>query len=127
MDLSLYLARAWGLGLVLLSLALLFNLERYLHMIRQVEGDDLTILVAGSVALILGVVQVAGYNVWTLDYRGLLTLLGWVSLVKGIAILFVPGYLARFATIVAQRNRYGAVAVIFLLIGIYLLYVGLTG
>ena len=127
MDLSLYLARAWGLGLILLSLGILLNLERYLHMIRQVEGDDLMILLAGSFALILGVVQVAGYNVWTLDYRGLITLLGWITLVKGVAIIFIPGYMARFATIIAQQNRYRALAVLSLLIGVYLLFVGLTG
>ena len=40
-------------------------------------------LIAGVFALVMGVVQVVGYNSWTFDYRGLITLLGWVALLKG--------------------------------------------
>jgi hypothetical protein len=127
MELSLYLARAWGLFTVLLALGLLFNRANYLHMIRQLKPDDISILIAGVFALFLGTIQVVGYNSWTLDYRGLVTLLGWISLIKGTAILFIPSYMERFARVVTWGNWYMAAVVIFLVIGAYLLYVGLAG
>ena len=127
MELSLYLARAWGLFTVLICLGLLLNRENYMHMIRQLKPDDISILIAGVFALVLGVVQVVGYNSWTLDYRGLVTLFGWIALLKGIAIIFIPKYTERFAKVVTWGNWYLPAVVIFLLMGVYLLYVGVTG
>ena len=86
-ELSLYLARAWGLFSVLVSLGLLLNRANYLHMVNTLKPDDISVLIAGVFALVMGVVQVVGYNSWTFDYRGLITLLGWVALLKGVAIL----------------------------------------
>jgi hypothetical protein len=126
-ELSLYLARAWGLFSVLVSLGLLINRENYRHMVTTLKSDDISVLIAGVFALVMGVVQVVGYNSWTLDYRGLITLLGWVALLKGIAILFVPGYMERFARAVAWGTWYLAALVVFLVLGAYLLYVGITG
>ena len=37
MELSLYLARAWGLFSVLVSLGLLLNRENYLHMVNTLK------------------------------------------------------------------------------------------
>src|SRR3954469_25326940 len=100
-ELSLYLARAWGLFSVLVPLGLLLNRQNYLQMVNTLKPDDFSVLIAGVFALVMGVVQVVGYNSWTFDYRGLITLLGWVALLKGIAILFVPGYMGRFARAIA--------------------------
>ena len=73
-------------------------------MVNTLKPDDISVLIAGVFALVMGVVQVVGYNSWTFDYRGLITLLGWVALLKGIAILFVPGYMERFARAIAWGN-----------------------
>ena len=97
-------------------------------MVNTLKPDDISVLIAGVFALVLGVVQVVGYNSWTFDYRGLVTLFGWAALLKGIAILFVPRYMERFANVVAWGN--GGIElclVVFLVIGGYLLYVGVTG
>jgi hypothetical protein len=96
-------------------------------MLTQLQSDDLSILIAGVFALGIGSALVVGYNSWTLDYRGLVTLLGWVSLIKGIAIIFVPGYLERFAKLITMGNWYRIALVIVLIVGVYLLYMGLTG
>ncbi len=96
-------------------------------MITQLQADNISILIAGVLALGIGSAQVVGYNSWTPDYRGLITLLGWVSLIKGIAIIFIPGYLEEFAKIIAKGRWYMIALAILLIIGVYLLYMGLTG
>jgi hypothetical protein len=128
MELSLYLARAWGLFCVLLSVGLILNRRRLVQQIKSVSEDYPIALIAGVVALILGAAQITGYNSWTLDYRGLITLLGWLSLVKGAAIIsFRSAYLARFSRFLAEGHWYSIALVAVLILGVYLLYVGIAG
>jgi hypothetical protein len=124
MELSLFLARAWGLFSVITSAGLLLNKGIFISMMEHLQTDAVGILIAGVVALGIGVSQVVGFNSWTVDYRGLVTLFGWVSLLKGIAIISVPGYMARFAQVFIKESWYTAALVVFFIMGAYLCYAG---
>jgi hypothetical protein len=128
MDSWLYLARAWGLFSVLISAALLLNRRRLVSQIKAFSDEYPIILIAGVIALGIGALQVTGRNSWTLDYRGLITLFGWLSLLKGIGITFVPTrYLALSARLLGMGSWYTFALASLLLIGMCLLYVGITG
>jgi len=124
MKLSVYLARVWGLGSVLVCAGLLLNQGTFISMMEHLQADSIGILIAGILALGIGVAQVVGFNSWTVDYRGLITLLGWVSLLKGIAIIFVPGYLTQFAQVFIRETWYMTLVALFLILGAYLCYAG---
>ena len=124
MGLSLFLARAWGLFSVITSAGLLVNKGNFISMMEHLQTDTVGILIAGVIALGIGVAQVVGFNSWTVDYRGLVTFFGWASLLKGIAIIFVPGYMARFAQVFTKESWYTAALVIFFIMGACLCYTG---
>ena len=44
-------------------------------MIKSFQADALSILLAGVFALGLGVSQVVGYDSWTFDWKGIITLI----------------------------------------------------
>ena len=88
-DLGLGLARFWGILIAVLSLAMLAN-RKMLEGMKQSKQDYALIFVLGLIALIAGALQVSFYNVWELNYRGLVTLMGWVTLVRAALRLFVP-------------------------------------
>ena len=124
MELSLFLARAWGLFSVLICTGMLLNKNSFIDMMEHLQVDSIGILIAGVFALSLGVAQVVGFNSWTADYRGLVTLFGWVSLLKGIAIIFAPGYMERFAQVFTRETWYITSLALFFIMGAYLCYVG---
>lgn len=124
MELSVYLARVWGLGSVLTCAGLLLNQSGFINMMEHLQADNISILIAGIVALGIGIAQVAGFNSWTADYRGVVTFLGWVSLLKGIAIIFVSGYMAAFAHVVIKEAWYMTLVGLWLIVGAYLCYAG---
>lgn len=124
MELSLYLARAWGLFSILTGAGLLMNEKSFMSMMEHLQTDSVGMLIAGVIALGLGVAQVAGFNSWTLDYRGLVTLFGWASLLKGIAIIFVPGYIMRFAQVSTVGTWYMTSLALLFIVGAYLCYAG---
>ena len=124
MELSVYLARVWGLGSVLTCAGLLLNQTSFISMMEHLQADSMSILIAGILALGIGVAQVAGFNSWTADYRGLITFFGWVSLLKGIAIIFVPGYMVAFAHAFMKEGWYMTLLGLWLIVGVYLCYAG---
>lgn len=126
MELSLYLAKAWGLAGVLLCIGLLLNKKQIISIIKYFEGDALSGLLAGIVTLGIGVAQVVGYESWTFDWQVLITLYGWIALLKGVAILFIPGYLEKFARIFAKEGLFTTAFIIFFILSAYLFYMGFT-
>lgn len=126
MDLALYLAKVWGLSSVLLCIGLLINKKQLIAIIKHFDGDALSGFLAGVVTLAIGVAQIVGYESWTFDWKGLITLFGWMALFKGVAILFIPGYLEKFAKVFAKEGWYSITFVLFLILSAYLLYVGFT-
>ena len=126
MDLSLYLAKIWGLSGILLCISLLLNKKQLITIIKKFEGNTLSGILAGVVTLGIGVAQVVGYESWTLDWRGLVTLYGWIAFLKGVAILFIPRYLEQFAKVFAKEDWYTLAFLIFLILSAYLLFMGFT-
>ena len=45
---------------------------------------------AGLIALVAGLALVLTHNVWTADWRVLITLVGWIALAKGLTLLMLP-------------------------------------
>lgn len=118
---SLALARVWGIFLFLVCFSLLLNRHRFVPAVKKM--DTTSVFIIGFILLIIGSVQVVGYEHWTLDWAGLLTVLGWATLLKGIAFLFVPGYSDKMIKFAVKENLYNVSTFIGMIIGIYLLSV----
>lgn len=124
MDASLVLARFWGIILVVLCGSFLVNARFYVRLVKAF-GDESVRFTYFLVVLIIGAVCVAVLNEWSRDYRGLITLLGWGSLLKGIFGIIFPATSRR---IIERVNLTPALlypsAVVFIGVGGYLLFVG---
>ena len=123
MQLSIFLAKVWGIFLVILCLSVLLNRERFLRVAKRAVNET-SIFVSGMIALMIGIPHILIHNIWTPDWRGLITFLGWITVVKGIVRLFFPEKLLNFV----QKGSYKSVFIygvsILLLLGLYLTYIG---
>lgn len=124
MDVSLFLAKVWGLSIAIICLGLLVNRKYFTLTYKKLEHDDTVLLLAGIVILTVGVSQVIGYEVWQANYKGLLTILGWATLIKGALILLAPGYTEKMVKLSVKNNKLSLFFTIGLLLGLYLLIVG---
>lgn len=122
MDIGLYLARAWGLYMVLSCLILISNKKSIFALLKKMQYD-LTILFTGAFVLVIGVLQVVTYNDWSVSWRGLITLLGWITVIKGLLLMY-PGYVDKFGKLAIKENKFTVTFLIGIIIGAYLLYVG---
>jgi hypothetical protein len=125
MNITLVLARFWGVILVVLCGSLLVHAKFYFRLVKAFQDESVRFLYF-FVVLVIGAVCVAVHNEWEPNVRGLITLLGWGSLLKGI---FGVAFPETYNKIIIDRiNLTPALlyssAVIFLGIGCILLFVG---
>jgi hypothetical protein len=78
--------------------------------------------------LLIGAVNVSVMNQWTWDQKGLITLLGWGSLFKGLFGILLPDLSNK---LIQKVNLSSMViypsALIMLVVGCYLLFCGVVG
>jgi len=58
---------------------------KFLGKTIQRTEDQMFVISTGYVSMLLGLATVILHNVWTLDWRTVITILGWSTLLKGIA------------------------------------------
>jgi hypothetical protein len=121
---TIYLGRLIGLYCVLLALAMVSHKQATVETIIALMHDAPVLLFASIVAMAAGLAIVLGHNVWS---GGMLpvvvTLVGWISLIKGVILLFLPpaGALAYFEALRYGQFFYAYMSVT-LIIGIYLTF-----
>jgi hypothetical protein len=122
MTISNYLGQLWGITIVVVSFSLLLNPDRLEKLVREMENEA-AMFFWGITTLIIGVAMVLAHNIWVLDWRLSLTLIGWLSILKGLNILFLPKPMKnRWAN---TKNKYWRLIFLFLLIlGLTLIYFG---
>jgi|SRR6185503_7595551 len=125
MDSSIFLAQAWGLYLVVVSSALLIN-RNNLRLIFHSYQNEETPFFSGFIVLAVGIVMILAHSVWTADWRGVLTVLGWVVFIKGLVRLIWPALVV--STTKQLKNSHALTGVLFftLLLGVYLVLSSLT-
>lgn len=89
MDKSIFLAEFWGWYLIIFFFILVLNTKRIKQMLDFVK-DEKWLLFMSIVAIILGLLSVIYHNIWTNDWRIIITLFGWIALFKGIFFFAFP-------------------------------------
>lgn len=82
MNAAVFLAQFWGLSFFILGVLFLLRREVILGYMKSVVSEPGIILIAGYASLSIGLGSILVHNVWSLDWRGIVTLIGWLSLVK---------------------------------------------
>lgn len=125
MALSIFLAKAIGIYYIIVSLAFLINKTRLRGLIIDTMNNAAFLLLSGFMALIIGILLVVSHNLWVKDWRVIITIIGWLALLKGITIIFSPASLVNLSNKWMQNEAaYYPTFLFVLLIGILLLYFG---
>jgi hypothetical protein len=123
---SVFLAKVIGLFFISMAASLVLNRTSMLAALGVTVRQPEILLTYSIVFLLAGLAMVIGHNVWSGPPAAIIvTLVGWVVLVKSLLLLFAPspvmmGFygLARFSDL---SSVYAAVIAV---IGLYLAYSG---
>jgi uncharacterized membrane protein len=124
---TIFLARLLGLYFVLEGLAMVSHGQATVETMKALLQNPPILFLGGAIALGIGLAMVLGHNVWSGGALPVVvTLVGWISLIKGLLILFLPQ--EAVSGLFLQRLHYEQFfyyyCALALLLGLYLTYGG---
>lgn len=126
MMLSLFLAKVIGLVLMLVAAALFFN-KKNVELLFKIYSHTEAVFITGIIEAFLGLALIINHNIWTWDFRGVITVIGWMLLLRGLGRTFFPkkviNWLQKFKKMKAVMTP---LLLIVFLVGAYLAYMGFT-
>ena len=84
----MYPGRFWGSLFIILGLSSV--LAKFLGRVIEYTEDRTITVSTGYITFLLGLITVTLHNVWVPDWRVAVTILGWVTLLKGIEKIALP-------------------------------------
>ena len=124
MDISILLARVIGLFVVISTLAILMRYKHFVLIEKEAAKNLVLVHLSGFSILILGILLVVNHNIWVLDWRGIITIISWMVLLKGILRGFYPELVMKIINKKAHNKLFILAEVFVFLIGLYLIYKG---
>ena len=121
MTTSKKIAGLIGPTLVVMAAAMLMNLSSFPALAEQISRDPALILVSGVLLLVAGLAIAREHNRWTSGWPVLVTALGWLAILGGLARMLFPFQLAAIAGGLGQGTGFVIVgAVVLLVVGGFL-------
>ena len=121
MQTTVFLAQFWGSLFMILG-ALSAGAKLLNRVINYTEDKTITIA-TGYITMLLGLATVVAHNVWVWDWPVAITILGWVTLLKGIEKVAFPQRINKMAQFFKPNSAVWGIVIF--LIGAFFFWIGL--
>lgn len=122
MDASIFLARVYGLYLMIMAVLLLVKSDYCMQIIRDLFQKQTLVFAVGWNTLILGILVVIGHNIWEFSWKTTITVLGYLTLLKGVALLYLPELMKRY-NFSSSTGKHRFIYGILFLLGVFLFFI----
>lgn len=120
-DITTFFAKLWGAFFVVFGC--LFFVTRQLGRTIEMTEDKAFVISTGYITFLMGLVTVLLHNIWVWDWPVIITILGWSTLMKGIAKIGWPEKIHQQAQ--RFKKGQGLSAAFLLALGSWLLWMGM--
>ncbi len=124
METSIFLAKVIGLVSVISTSSVLIRYKESPALEEEAIRNPAVAYLGGFAFLILGVLLVVSHSVWESDWRLVITILGWLVLLKGAGRIFFPNAVRRMIEKKKDNRGFLVGELVMFVVGLYLLYCG---
>jgi hypothetical protein len=117
MELSILVARILALTYISTGIAVLSGKIDFHKMMEDFEKSAGLTYVSGFFTLVVGMILVTYHNIWPRDWRIIVTIVGWLTLFKGIRFIAFPQSVKLFKGLFTNTKAWGV-----MLMGLGLLF-----
>jgi len=107
MELSLFVAKILCLMYLSVAIGIFSSGLKYESIIESFDKSPGLTYVTGLFTLILGMLIVHYHNTWSSDWTVLITLIGWIGIVKGILLMAFPQSIGYFRGMFKLTKAWG--------------------
>jgi uncharacterized protein YjeT (DUF2065 family) len=118
-----FIAELWGFGLVAFGFSLLINPKTANELFKSIE-NDLTLFYMGIITLILGVATLLNYDVWSNGWGSIITIIGWLAVIKGIFLSFFPSAAKKLYGKMGKKSFMPYMYCFVVILGLFLVCMG---
>jgi hypothetical protein len=123
MELSLFLAKLLGLYLLIFAAVWLLRRNQVESAIHDLFNSPGTLALSGLINLIFGLAIAIAHPLWKLNWQGLITLIAYLAIIKGIMRLGFQEQVKKNAQIFLKKG-FGILLAVMAILGAYLFYAG---
>lgn len=125
MELSKFLAKVIGIYMLIVGIAMLKDMPLFMTHLSSLIHDSPLMFVLGFIVLILGLLMVLSHNRWKKKWPVIVTIISWIVLIKGAAILLFPQWIALLSVQFMENPQAAYLsAAITVIVGAVLCYFG---
>ncbi|MGD1003782.1 MAG: hypothetical protein ABR884_04425 [Minisyncoccia bacterium] len=119
---TIAIAQVLGIFFVIAGISMVANGKATAAAVEESVQNKGMMFMWGILALLIGAVIVVFNNVWTSGLALLVTILGWLALIKGMFILLLPGAAASLYKKCGKSGLLVVAGVVMVVLGLILLY-----
>lgn len=125
MDLSIFLAKLFGIYFILLAIIYIFKKNEVRDLIKGIRDNRVMISFIGYLQIIAGLAIIITHNIFSLDFRGVITIFGYWLIVEGILYIVLPKKtLRKIINTFSNTFWYAGGSIIAIILGVYLVLNG---
>ena len=125
MSTSVFLARLIGPVMLVVGLAVFANPRGFREMAEEFLASRALMFLSGFLIMPAGLAIMLTHNVWTADWRVLITLLGWLTAIGGALRLFGPQFVVKAGHAMLSKPYFTSVAAtIWVVLGLLFCFFG---
>jgi hypothetical protein len=127
MPLTSYIAQLFGIYIALMGIVMLVKREAMLQIMTDIVDQRPLIFILAMFRGLIGLAIVLAHNNWSGPLTIIVTLIGWITFLRGIALLLLPADAERKVLGLFKREAtyYGA-SIVAIALGLGLSYAGFT-
>src|SRR3972149_2382108 len=103
MQTSIFLAKLLGPVFLLIGLGMLANRQAYRAMAEELLRSPPLVYISGVMAFLGGLAIVLTHNVWAPRWYVIITLIGWLGLLRGAMRILLPQQSMAIAAKMVER------------------------
>ena len=128
MTVSIFVAKILGPVFIVVATAMILNKGLIQKLMEDFCKNSALLYFGGVSSLIFGLVIVIMHNVWAWNWTVIITIFGWMGILKGIWLIVFPNTINKFMEGYNSNKLFIKVHSVFaLLCGMFLTYVGYFG
>lgn len=90
MDIAILVARLLAPIYLCVGLGMFLSQGYYKKSMTEIMESPVATYMSGTLALLAGVLIVIYHNIWESSWTLIITIIGWLSLIKGVLLLLIP-------------------------------------
>ena len=115
----------FSLFYIIVGIGILINPGFYKKLFEDFIENAAVLYLGGAMALTIGYLILAFHNTWTKDLSVIITIFGWLALIKGIVILIRPKIMIALSKAILKNESILKIeAIIIIILGLAFSFLG---